>query len=62
MPDAIQSGCSMCSEKQKLGAEKVTHYLIDNKPDEWDRLANVYDKDGEYKTKYLAEREKHENS
>lgn len=31
----------------------MTHYLIDNQPDEWEQLATVYDKDGEYKRKYL---------
>lgn len=62
LPDAIQSDCSMCSEKQKLGAEKVTHYLIDNKPDDWARLANLYDKDGEYKAKYLSTKANNNNS
>lgn len=32
----------------------MTHYLIDNHPDEWDQLAAVYDKDGDYKQKYIA--------
>lgn len=31
----------------------MTHYLIDNQPNEWEQLASVYDKDGEYKRKYL---------
>lgn len=58
LPDAIESECSKCSEKQRIGAEKVTHFLIDNKPDQWERLAKVYDKDGEYRRKYLATKEK----
>lgn len=58
LPDAIQSECSKCTEKQKAGAEKVTHFLIDHKPDEWQKLADKYDKDGDYKTKYLMEKEK----
>lgn len=57
LPDAIQSECSKCSEKQKAGSEKVTHFLIDNKPDEWQKLADKYDKDDEYKKKYLLEKE-----
>lgn len=60
LPDAIETECSKCSEKQRVGAEKVTHYLIDNKPDQWERLAKVYDKDGEYRRKYLATKEKAE--
>lgn len=58
LPDAIQSECSKCSEKQKIGADKVTHYLIDNKPDEWEKLAEKYDKNDEYKKNYLLEKEK----
>lgn len=58
LPDAIQSECSKCSEKQREGADKVTHFLIDNKPEEWQKLADKYDKDDDYKTKYLMEKEK----
>lgn len=53
LPDAIATNCSKCTEKQKNGSEKVTHYLIDNQPEEWDQLAAIYDKDGEYKRNYL---------
>lgn len=31
----------------------MTHYLIDNQPEEWNQLAVLYDKDGEYKQKYI---------
>lgn len=31
----------------------MTHYIIDHQPDEWDQLATIYDKDGEYKRAYL---------
>lgn len=58
LPDATQTDCSKCSEKQKIGSEKVTHYLIDNKPELWERLAKIYDKEGVFKAKYLAEKEK----
>lgn len=58
LPDAIQSECSKCSEKQRAGADQVTHFLIDNKPEEWQKLADKYDKDDEYKTKYMMEKEK----
>lgn len=58
LPDAIQSECSKCSEKQKEGADKVTHYLIDNKPEEWQKLADKYDKADDYRTKYMMEKEK----
>lgn len=53
LPDAIATNCSKCTEKQRVGSEKVNHYLIDNQPDEWNQLAVLYDKDGEYKRKYI---------
>lgn len=56
LPDAIATNCSKCTEKQKIGSEKVTHYLIDNQPEEWDQLAIIYDKDGEYRRNYLDNR------
>lgn len=31
----------------------MTHYLIDNQPEEWDQLAAIYDKSGEYKQAYI---------
>jgi hypothetical protein len=27
LPDAIETDCSKCSEKQKFGSEKVMHYM-----------------------------------
>lgn len=53
IPDAIATNCSKCTEKQRNGSVKVTHYLIDNQPEEWNQLATIYDKDGEYKRNYL---------
>lgn len=35
----------------------MTHYLIDNQPKEWDKLAVIYDSDGEFKRTYLEEKE-----
>lgn len=40
---------------------KVTHYLIDNKPDEWEPLAKLYDKDGQYKQQYLNSKKDEKN-
>lgn len=53
MPDAIETDCSKCSEKQKIGSEKIMNYLIDNKPDYWTELEEKYDPTGAYRKKYL---------
>lgn len=52
MPDAIQTDCSKCSEKQKEGSEKIVHFLIDNKPEYWKPLQEKYDPNGNYTTEY----------
>lgn len=53
MPDAIQTNCTKCSEKQKLGSEKLISFLIDNKPELWEPLEKKYDPTGEYTQRFL---------
>uniref|UniRef100_A0A310SBG0 Chemosensory protein 10 n=1 Tax=Chrysomela lapponica TaxID=153811 RepID=A0A310SBG0_CHRLA len=53
MPDAIETDCSKCSEKQKEGSEIMIRYLIDNKPAYWNPLQEKYDPSGSYKKRYL---------
>ncbi|KAK0167475.1 hypothetical protein PV327_004870 [Microctonus hyperodae] len=52
LPDALKTGCKECSEKQKAGSEKVIRYIVNERPDLWERLAKVYDPNNEYRTKY----------
>ncbi|XP_066590766.1 ejaculatory bulb-specific protein 3 [Prorops nasuta] len=52
LPDALQSGCSKCNEKQKQTAEKVINHLRSKRPRDWDRLVAKYDPQGEYKKRY----------
>lgn len=40
----------------------MTHYLIDNQPEEWDQLAAIYDKDGDYKRKYIESKMRESNA
>ncbi|XP_049820509.1 ejaculatory bulb-specific protein 3-like [Aethina tumida] len=54
MPDAIETDCSKCSDKQKEGSDFIIKFLIDNKPDYWELLEKKYDPSGSYKEKYLA--------
>ncbi|CAH1364354.1 unnamed protein product [Tenebrio molitor] len=53
MPDAIETDCSKCSEKQKEGSDFIMEYLIDHKPEYWEALEVKYDPDGAYKRRYL---------
>ena len=52
MPDAIQTGCVKCSQKQKQGVEKTIQFLIKNKPEDWKMLKAKYDNNGEFVKKY----------
>uniref|UniRef100_A0A1A9X5P8 Uncharacterized protein n=1 Tax=Glossina brevipalpis TaxID=37001 RepID=A0A1A9X5P8_9MUSC len=54
IPDAMATDCSKCTPKQKYGSEKVTHFLIDNRPEDWKRLEKIYDPAGTYRIAYLA--------
>nr|QID89965.1 chemosensory protein [Agrilus zanthoxylumi]QTJ02339.1 chemosensory protein [Agrilus zanthoxylumi] len=55
LPDALNTRCSKCSEKQKEGTQRVVEYLIKNKPDWWKNLENKYDPSGNYRKNYSSE-------
>ncbi|XP_065083775.1 ejaculatory bulb-specific protein 3-like [Ochlerotatus camptorhynchus] len=43
LPDALETGCSKCTEKQRDTGNKVISWLIENRPEEWTSLKNKYD-------------------
>ncbi|XP_017877704.1 ejaculatory bulb-specific protein 3-like [Ceratina calcarata] len=53
LPDALEHECSACSEKQKEFADKISHYLIDNREEDWSLLEAKYDPTGAYRQQYL---------
>lgn len=55
LPDALQSNCAKCSEKQKEGTEKVITNLIEKRPDQWKALKAKYDPDNVYVEKFKDE-------
>ncbi|XP_017881454.1 ejaculatory bulb-specific protein 3-like [Ceratina calcarata] len=59
LPDALATDCSKCSEKQKEATEKVVRFLINKRPQLWEKLAKKYDPTGEYKVKFEDEATKH---
>ncbi|XP_018321499.1 ejaculatory bulb-specific protein 3 [Agrilus planipennis] len=52
MPDALETNCSKCSEKQKEMSDRMVSYLIENRPVYWSQLEKKYDPSGEYTKKY----------
>lgn len=52
LPDAIENKCAECSEKQKLGSEKVIKFLYEKKNDMWKQLEEKYDPQRTYRQRY----------
>ncbi|EAA12322.2 AGAP008051-PA [Anopheles gambiae str. PEST] len=58
LPDALQTNCEKCSEKQRDGAIKVINYLIQNRKDQWDVLQKKFDPENKYLEKYRGQAQK----
>nr|AEP95756.1 chemosensory protein 2 [Apolygus lucorum] len=52
IPEALQTDCAKCSEKQKAGVEKVLRHLINEKPEDYKVLEEQFDPEGVYRKKY----------
>ncbi|XP_074036739.1 allergen Tha p 1-like [Leptinotarsa decemlineata] len=55
IPDALQNKCAECNETQKKVAKRVSNYVIECKPEWWEKLEVVYDPKGTYKAQYREE-------
>jgi len=55
LPDALESGCSKCNDKQKTTTEKVIRHLMNKRQKDWDRLTKKYDPQGIFRQKYEQE-------
>uniref|UniRef100_A0A182P4W4 Chemosensory protein 1 n=1 Tax=Anopheles epiroticus TaxID=199890 RepID=A0A182P4W4_9DIPT len=58
LPDALQTDCAKCSEKQRSGAIQVIDYMIKNRKAQWDVLQKKYDPDNKYLEKYREQANK----
>ncbi|XP_026288454.1 ejaculatory bulb-specific protein 3 [Frankliniella occidentalis] len=52
IPDALQTDCARCSEKQKQIAGTIMSYLLQYKKKYWDELLCKYDPEGNFRKKY----------
>jgi hypothetical protein len=57
LPDALQTKCEKCNEKQRQNADKVLRYIIRNKPEQWKQLQAKYDPQEIYIKMYKKEAE-----
>uniref|UniRef100_A0A182JTL7 Chemosensory protein 1 n=1 Tax=Anopheles christyi TaxID=43041 RepID=A0A182JTL7_9DIPT len=58
LPDALQTDCVKCSEKQRSGAIQVINYLIENRRAQWDVLQKKFDPENKYLEKYREQAKK----
>nr|AIX97074.1 chemosensory protein 6 [Dastarcus helophoroides] len=52
LPDALQTDCSKCSEKQKEVSKQIVKFLIEKKPNMWKELQEKYDPEQVYIKKF----------
>ncbi|KAK9877409.1 hypothetical protein WA026_018522 [Henosepilachna vigintioctopunctata] len=52
LPEAIQTGCAKCTEEHKRGARKVVKFLMEEKPQFWEKLVNFYDPDKIFRERF----------
>lgn len=55
IPDAIQTECSKCSERQRIQAGKVLAHLLTYKPEMWKMLTQKFDPKNIYLRKYMSD-------
>ncbi|XP_031765911.1 allergen Tha p 1 [Galleria mellonella] len=53
--EALQNGCSKCTQKQLAGVKKVIKHLINKENAYWVELTDMYDPKKEYRHKYERE-------
>lgn len=55
VPDAIQTECAKCNERQRKQAGKVLAHLLQYKPEYWNMLVKKFDPNNVYLRKYMAD-------
>ncbi|XP_052865508.1 ejaculatory bulb-specific protein 3-like [Anopheles cruzii] len=58
LPEALQTNCAKCSEKQRSGAIRVLNYIIENRADQWKTLQQKFDPENKYIEKYREDAKK----
>ncbi|XP_014226078.1 ejaculatory bulb-specific protein 3-like [Trichogramma pretiosum] len=57
LPDALANECSRCSVRQRQISDKLSHHLIDHRPEDWQQLEAKYDPTGTYRRVYLSDQQ-----
>ncbi|KAK9891183.1 hypothetical protein WA026_013499 [Henosepilachna vigintioctopunctata] len=48
VPEIIQTNCGMCTEEEKAVVKRVSHHVMENKPEMWKEFAEKYDPEGKF--------------
>nr|ATI99849.1 chemosensory protein 10 [Oedaleus asiaticus] len=46
LPKLLQTNCAQCSEAQRQDVAGVLRHLVNDRPEDWQRLADKYDPEG----------------
>lgn len=60
IPDAIQTECAKCSERQRIQAGKALAYLLNFRPEYWNMLIKKFDPNNVHLRKYMADSDEDE--
>ncbi|KAF6204427.1 hypothetical protein GE061_002768 [Apolygus lucorum] len=55
LPEALQTNCGICSERQAKESHKVIRFLINQRPEDFKMLEAKYDPSGLYMKRYQEE-------
>ncbi|EAT46838.1 AAEL001975-PA [Aedes aegypti] len=58
LPDALETACSKCSEKQRSAGVRAVKYLSENRPAEFKALRARFDPENKYVDQYVRDAEK----
>ncbi|XP_076235356.1 chemosensory protein 3 [Calliopsis andreniformis] len=58
LPDALETECKKCTARQQEVTRKVIKFLVDKKPEMWQKLVNKYDPEKKYRVKFEEEAKK----
>ncbi|KXJ74805.1 hypothetical protein RP20_CCG017534 [Aedes albopictus] len=58
LPDALETACSKCSEKQRSAGVRAVKYLSENRPIEFKALRAKFDPENKYIDQYVRDAEK----
>ncbi|XP_038211282.1 allergen Tha p 1-like [Zerene cesonia] len=58
-PEAVQTSCGKCTEKQKVLVAKVMKAVKETLPEHWEKLRHKYDAEGKFENDFKAFVEKY---